>query len=441
MYANMRSFVKYFTDLQWYIIYIISFAYGLNLLIAGPEFGSDTYGYLRMEIFRPIGYPLFLNLMEIFGEYQAISIIFLQIVFNLIIGVYFLKNINTIFSYGLFGNMSVFAMFLFTLHYYAEPSVILTEAIAFPLFLLVSINLIRSVIYHSNKYLYRACLFSFVLILVREQFLIIFPILIFLYIYNNIFIYRYKISIKNILFFITLVIIIPVFASVINKTYHLVNHNTFSTPHNNVSIFPTLAYSSNLNDSLLIDNSEIRKSFVDIYKLLDSQGLTMDYFYENIYYELPPNERRRRVLIYHYHDNFENIQKVVRNYYGQGEKTNLKHLKMESDINIMTSHLLKEHYPSFIYLNLSDIFVYAFDSKRSHLGLFILIFLTSFLALVARNKFGIVAFTFLSLHILNLLASSISIKIIPRYTYYTNFILSVLLLIVLINYMYQRNFD
>ena len=416
--------------IEWTIIWASFIVFGAYSFLHGPQFGDDSYGYLRMDLYRPIGYPLILFFLEVFGNYHQFAVIIFQIAINIGAGAFFLKKIKKIFGLDFFSNLIVLVILLFTIVSYSKPNVLLTEAVTFPLFLIVAIYIVESIISHNNRYLYKAIILSTLIFLIREQFLILYPIIGLLYLYNLLYWNKNKFSLRVLATFIAANILLLIAASTLNKTYHYLLHDTFSNPHSNVSIFPTLAYSSDLSDSELFNDPEIQDSFRDIYQLIDEKGYTMKYFYENIYNKLPPEERQRRLLIQHYHENFENIQNTVRNYYGQDDKSipgrNERHLKMESAVDIMTGELIKSHFSTFMYLNLADIFVYAFNAEKGYLGIFFLICMICLYGLLKGHQYGTILFFFLALHITNLLASSLSIKIIPRYTFYTIFMISVI---------------
>lgn len=426
----------------WILTWLLLGSTSIYIFSQGPTFGGDSYGYLRMDLIRPIGYPLFLYLMRIFGDYQEVAVMIFQILLNIGAAAYFLKRINSLFKLAPLYNLLLLPLLLYTIIYFARPDALLSEAITFPLFLIVSIYVIESILTLNTRPLYKAVLLNTLIFLIREQFLFLFPLIGLLYIYIQFFYQSHQERFKKSAIFIGTIALCLIGASTLNKTYHYVVHDTFSNPHMNVSFFPTAIYAADLNDSDMFDDPEIRSAYREIYQSIDASGLTMNHFQKNIFNETSPSERRRSDLIQHYHESFEGIQNIVRDYYGTDDRPlaeiNQNVLEMDDEIKTMTTELIKSHLGMFLYLNISDILVYAFNNDRGYAILFFLLTLISFWGLVKRNQYGIILFFFMIGHVLNLLASSLSIKIIPRYTFYMTFMISIVLMISLIKFFLER---
>src|SRR6056297_626566 len=93
--------------IEWTIIWASFIVFGAYSFLHGPQFGDDSYGYLRMDLYRPIGYPLILFFLEVFGNYHHFAVIIFQIAINIAAGAFFLKKIKKIFSLDFFSNLIV----------------------------------------------------------------------------------------------------------------------------------------------------------------------------------------------------------------------------------------------------------------------------------------------------------------------------------------------
>ncbi len=428
----------------WIITWLLLGITAIYIFLQGPALGGDSYGYLRMDLIRPVGYPFFLYLMSIFGDYQQVVVMIFQVLLNIGVAAYFLKKINSLFKLSPLFNLFLLPLLLYTIVYFSQPHALLSEAITFPLFLIVSTYLIESILTRDTSYLYKAIFLNTLIFLIREQFLFLYPLIGLLFIYIQFLFCHQKNreNLKKSALFIATIVLCLIGASTLNKTYHYIVHDTFSNPHMNVSFFPTAIYVADIDDSDLFEDPDIRNAYLEIYQTIEEYGLTMNRFHQNIYTEINPAERRKSDLIQHYHQSFEGIQNLVRDYYGTDDRPpseiNQNVLKMDTEIKTMTKELIKSHPWMFLYINLSDILVYGFDNNRGYLMLFFLITLISFWGLIKRNQYGTILFFFLSGHLLNLLASSLSIKIIPRYTFYMTFMISTLLMIILIRFLLEK---
>lgn len=426
----------------WIVTWLLFVFTSIYIFSLGPTLGGDSYGYLRMDSLRPLGYPLFLYIFRIFGDYQLLAVMIVQILLNIAAVFFFLEKIKKLFNLQLIHTLFLLPFFLFGLVFYSRPDAILTEAVSFPLFLIISVYVIEGILNKKLRSLYTAILLNTVLYVVREQFIFMFPLIAFISFYvillNG---YDNQQIIKKTSMVVAAILLCLVSASLLNKTYHYIYHGTFSNPHMNVSFFPTAIYISSPEDVQLFEDPAVKQSYLKIYELIEQEGLTMNHFYQHLYPEISPENRRRSDLIDHYHEHFETIQNITRAYYIEEGALHSEQVQniiaRDQQIKTMTIELIKNKPWMFLYINLSDILVYGFNNNRAYILLFILLTLISLWSMLKKNQYGTILFFFLSGHALNLFASSLSIKIIPRYTFYLTFMISTILVIILIKFLHD----
>lgn len=430
--------------ITWIIITAALLAASIVIILKGPVLGSDSYSYLDMEVSRPPGYPLFLYLMRMFGEHYLMITVIVQTLFNAAVFIIFFQYIRKRFNipvlYMLF--LLPLAVYYFIAH--VEPQKILTESVAFPLFLLLSICFIEGLIKKNLHSFIIVLVVNTVLVLIRGQFLYVYPLVILAGIY--VFIRNKKyIQTKYITVFSLAVILSFASYALINRVYHYILHDTFTDTQTNMSFIRNAMYISGQDDYTLFENELLQNIHRDLYDSLYSAGFNKDGFDDKVNPIINREERRRSDLIEHYHENLINIAHVlrsdiIREKFPEVEETEFA-VTQDKILRKLSFTLIPENFSLYLYLIASEIIYFGFNASRVYLLMFILLFAISTFGLIKENIYGEITFFFLIAYLSNLLLMALSNRVLGRYSIYIQFVILSLLLVFFLKIMLTEKPD
>jgi len=162
--------------LAWLSIIITLGVIGIYLILQGPYIHVDTPSYKQMDPRRSAGYPLFLHFFRIFGDGYLYIVITVQVLLSISAVVAFLLFIGRLFQLHPFSFLFVLPIIVYAALNNPFPREIMTEALAFPIFLFVVIFFFKGILNSSYQNMSIAMLLSILLVLVRSQFLYFFPV-------------------------------------------------------------------------------------------------------------------------------------------------------------------------------------------------------------------------------------------------------------------------
>lgn len=421
---------KTFPELnQEKLIYLLIFLGSLIFVLnKGAIYLPDSDGYLQMSLFRSCGYPVFIAFHKyIFGENFISVLIFTQFIFTFLASLFFTKSIQKIFNLNKWLAIILFIALLSPVFIRIKVSnLLLSEAIAYPLYLFILGNVFLGIIYKQNKKFYLAFILTFILILVRGQFLFLIPVLVIAVIltYNRFF------NTKFILLLLS-IIIIPFLAVFTDIAFHKLKHNqAVKTPWTGIQIVTIPFFVSDKDDYLLFENKEQQNYFKFIYNKLEQKKLLQKqipeyidkiaFFSDN--YCLICNSTINDDGVLFFDKNLSNDQKIILND------------KMTSS---MTIALIKNNLAKCVIIY-KDNFIKGFG-EISNLLLFLILLPLSFFSLLKKDgiisKF-IMLCCFLSIG--NIAIIAIAEKTIERYTFYNNWIVIAIILILFQNYLKNK---
>jgi hypothetical protein len=269
------GFFEFVCLLSYLIICIV-------LIIYGIHYSPGSYSYVNALIIRSPVYPLFIDFFQlIFKSNFEFPLFVIQLSLGLYGIFYFVKTIYLIFPIK---RWTLFVLSLIIVTPYLFPSKIgnniLSEGLAYPLFLFFISNLFRGFFFESRNKLYVSAVILFLLVLTREQFLFVLPLSILLLIYlafkNN--------SIKRYLFLLVIYFSIPVLCSITDKVYHKICFGYYvSTPWTGIHLAALPFFVSDKDDYKIFKNKEEQDYFKTIYYELTYSGLTLnEYIKTNI---------------------------------------------------------------------------------------------------------------------------------------------------------------
>lgn len=256
--------------LTWWQAGILILMIFIPLYTVGPEIWPDTGGYLHFALYRPPVYPVFLWLFRGFAEQQLVVAMWTQaslFCLTVLYVSYWLRDRlefpAILIFFLLFSMIALFDRFLVLNN-------ILSDLIAFSLFLLTFTVLVDCFKKFDIKKIVLLSILSNLLILTREQFYYFYPLLMVL-----IFWYAWKKeSIKNIVLSLTVVVFSIIVAICVNRAYHhFVNHSGSSIVPG-VAILEQALYLSDYTDHTDFSDIVQKNYFIKTIHLLEDQHLT-----------------------------------------------------------------------------------------------------------------------------------------------------------------------
>jgi len=432
-----------YLNIEVFIYFTVLLLLSVLMIIDGPIIYGDSGGYLNMSSQRPAGYPLFLYLFSIFGKYQLYAVVIIQCLINITaitVFIHYICRLVNVPKYGSLFILPVVSYMYFVETYLYETSsfffqtAILTEALSIPIYLIVSIFFIKSVLQKKYRYVIIGMAVNSILILIRGQFLFMYPVAFLLIAY----IYFYKRDAVLLLKISATIIVIFFSHQLVSKTYNYVLFGEFTSSLRADLAFVTNAlYVSEPTDIELFDDSEEKELFYLIFTASYDKNL-LKKSYQDSLSNVPDSLRRGGITrqINHYSNSFNEIlhrtvNPILTDYYIQYEGIELQK-KVNEKVGILASTLTKENWGEVIKNNTLDILVSGFHNFL-HLIIFITLFFLAFVGLYKKNKFGEIILLFMVIHILNLILVSIGGRVIPRYyESYSGFVLFVIIAAIII---------
>jgi hypothetical protein len=234
------------------------------------------------------GYCTFLKIVtSIFGDYFELPLVIIQyaiIVFGVHFFVITLKNIFNLNPLGFFIIQLICLAPCVYVHNLG--SAILSEALTYPIFLVIFAFTLKLFIENNLKYLYKISTLLFLLILIRGQFLALIPVF---FLIVGYIIFKTKSFNKN-FYFLIILFALPILTSLSEKVYNKIVFGYFvNNAMNYVHLISSPFYISSESDINLFKNEDERAYFKLIHNSLKKAELTRnqnldvdDYmFYQN----------------------------------------------------------------------------------------------------------------------------------------------------------------
>jgi|GEM_PF-6639818 len=258
------------------LIDIVGIASGLLfflfILSKGYQIFPDSGSYISNSIQRTPLYPLLLDIFQyVFGESRYLHIVpIFQALFGLA-SCFFLANIlEKKFKIGSGVKWVIFLILLYPQLKFAYS--ILTESVAYSLFLLVISFWTKHIFEKKDRDIYLTILFMFLCILTRPQLYFVLPVL-FLYLV-------FSVRLKKGLVIIG-VFIAGIFVSdALQKTYNYIYHGRYVlSQFGGFSFLPLQLYLSCPEDINLFSNQKEREFFKKVYSAMDEGKMLHKYNY------------------------------------------------------------------------------------------------------------------------------------------------------------------
>ena len=218
----INMFSKITKDKGIFFVFLLAIVFLLN---NDPIFSPDTGSYENNSILRIGMYPLIITFFKfLFKENVFKYLAIFQTLFSLG-AIYFLTNfLRTFFNLNFYLHVALVGIFLFPLATHVSAFNIISESIAYPLFLLASLSFFKVLAYKDTKNTILFVTFLFLLCFTRQQF-VFFYVVAFIYaIYMMIFEKNVKISSK--VFLASALSLCSFFIA--EKSYHKIYHGHFA---------------------------------------------------------------------------------------------------------------------------------------------------------------------------------------------------------------------
>jgi O-antigen ligase len=390
----------------------------------------DSPGYLDADIIRSPGYPLFLNLIQfLFGNFFETALIVIQLSIGLAAIYYFVDTIRKHFSFH------IILVVLFTIAllfpYYINGRIannVLSEALAYALYLVVLARFIHFLVDQNRKTLLYTLPWLFFLILVRSQFLYLIPLAILMIIWICVkqrAWKKYRIS-------LVLYLLLPFLVSLADKTYHKLQHDHFvSTPWTGIHVAAPGFYIANAEDATIFEEAKEQEIFNNIHTKLTAQSLTAA-----SPIDLEKSSPASRFIL-----NYTTIanKTIFKTTYASLDTTFTRSeriIQTDAITKKMAPPLAMHNFSSWLKLYYKNV-VFGFGSIEYFL-LHLFILLIAFVTMLKKNTIvSTVLFVITAAALLNVLTISIGIHAVFRYTFYNDWVVF-LVVFLLVNEWWKK---
>ena len=418
--------VKY--DLFSILFIVITLCFVLK---TGAIYSPDSPGYLNMDIYRSSGYPLFIAFHKLFfGSFFIFFLLLSQFVLN-IYGVFFItKNISNCLNLSKWN--SNFLLILLSIPFFYEIKVInniLSEALAYPLFLLIAGNIFNFITFKNFKNIYFSILLLVILIQVRGQFLFVVPVLILAILIsktNNNYTKKHWIV-------IAVAVSIPFISISTDTVFHKIAHNkAITTPWTGIQISALPFFVSKPKDYLTLKSKLQQDYFKFLYSNLEKKKVLSSQV---------PEYPLSKIDFY-----YANYVEIANNIIGNSGEDFFKNKYAPDDLVVandkmaasITLSLIKNNFIDWSKLYFQNIAKGIGSAKYLILNLLLLLF--SMLKILKDNDL-IAKFIFIGtlLIIGNITLVALAEPTTSRYCFYTNWILISIVMVLFQKTFYKKN--
>jgi len=414
-------------NLPWASLALFSCVFLANLL-TGPVLSPDSSSYIAMSAIRSPLYPLFLQAHffffgPVFGLENFYPILVSQTLLTLF-AVYFIsKTLEEIF------HVSKRALFLLHLIFLVSsiPFVcgystqfLMSEALAYPLFLITVACILKGVFSKNTNALLHSFFYALLLILTRSQFIFLYVVLAIVLLYIGVFQRKsFRMGVLTVGF------LSSIFAhTFLEKSYHYFTHGQFEQiPFIGIQMIVQPIFLSTQSDESKLSTPQERAIFNTTQEEMKAQGLTLEQMKKNSFpHDLPD--------AVHFMAAYNPIcHGIISPAVGQhGVKDAFE---ADTILKKMSMSLIKANPLGYLKLYGQNIF---YSTIRIYSFLFILgvfSFLCFFMHTQYRDKLSFFGLLVMITTLGNLTLIAFFEPLLVRYTFYTDFLLAALFIIVI----------
>jgi hypothetical protein len=413
---------------RWFyrVLFAIFLVVSIMVLMRPLMYSPDSPGYLDMHIIRSAGYPLFLWLIKmVSGDYFELVCKFIQLLIGLIAIRFFVLTIYKNSSLKPLWSLLLTLVLLIPYVYNENiANQVLSEAIAYPLYLVVTAFFIKSWLLKDKQLLLKATPFLFILLLTRSQFMYFIPLGLFIFWQLG----RKTDGFKSKLGIFILLVVLPLLSSLTDRLYHQVANGHFvATPWTAPHFFSMAVVVSDAEDVALFATEKEKAYFSGVFNDLAAKGLQKHHLLAETGMNLADT----------YRENYSEIlvrtvvQKGVLHLKNvAGDLTPEDHILIENTSRSMVLPLVLDNFGSWFKLYVSN-FMAGFGSAKYGL-LYLLIFGLALIQLRRSTRTELVLIAFSSfLAIANVALVALGPHTIKRLLFYNDWVLFLIVFLLL----------
>lgn len=402
-------------------IFCVLFIY---FVLQQPLYSPDTYSYLRADISRFPGYVLFLRgLQFIFkGSFDVVAV-GCQLIFGFLAISVIFKKCSEIFDLNPWPRILLLGLLILPYFYPLSIANNLTsEGISYPLYLLLMAYAFDFIFRDEKKKILHIAIVFLALALTRGQFIIVTPIIAFVFALKL----KRQVFTKINIGLIAVLLLLPVLSGVLDSSYRKIVHGYFiKTPYSYVNAITLPLFVSQASDVALMPSEDTKNIFEMSYARIDS----LDLLSANI-------DANYKVKYKRFHDYFpkicnQNIHDQGRAYYYAKDPTpHMNSILTEAACKTMFPILLKANFSEWIAIYYTSI-VHGFKSVFVLFFIITLAFISLWKAIKKVGlKNGFILFGSL-LILSNAMIVAVASHSIVRYLFY-NYFIGLLIIVILL---------
>lgn len=379
---------------------------------------SDSQSYINKELIRSPLYPLLIQSLSFFNSSYNLLVIF-QLAFGFFSCFSMVKTLQKYFSFG-------GATFLFLLLIHLSPyffyygNHVLSEGLAYPLFLWSALFLIKSLYTRQAKYVLFFIVSLTLLVLTRKQY-------VFLYVVGFVvityFLWQKLINYKKMLILITVLGFSFLSTNLLEKMYHKHYNDKFITvPFLGIQLVVMPMYLSSKEDVALFTDPIEANIFRDAIEMVDKEKYGASSLWK-------PEEHPE---YHHYYMNYNNVcWKAISSSLAKNCKP-FDWVSIDVTLTKMSFILIKQHWKRYVSLYLRSI-IHGLGGY--YLFSFILFgfLLSAYCHHQNKDKLSLIVFMSILITYGNYFLVALVEPAMTRYTFSTNILLISILSIVLLH--------
>jgi len=385
---------------------------------------DDSYGYINNSIYRTPLYPLFIDIFEKYTGAGYLKYVCIgQIALGFFSALILCHTLIKIFG---FSNWAFHAIYIAALLPFLGPgsiaNAIMSECLAYSMFLIAASYLIKSVYEPAVANFFLLAVFSALAALTRPQFIFMYALLVFFII----FIFLNIRDAKKTAYFVFILVLAVAGANFFQRAYNYHFHGQFSgIPFTGIqAITPAIYLTDSSEISLFTDTKEI-EFLASVYEKTDREKLSVGY-------NNPPNfiEYATHYSVCYNEIAWRTVHGIYRDKYcKKTEMTPEEMVEFNSFTSSLAARILKDRYKQFARLFTANIL----KGIGGYFYLALLLFVLGY-SLLAFNSYGsklagAVFFATLC-NFLNYFLIALVEPVMLRYSFYTD----VLQLVVLMSF-------
>ncbi len=259
-----------------FILLLLTLKLFAAILNEGPMIANDTLSYVNCSAFRPFFYPLVLKLNALInGDNNYSNLVLFQNFLGFAAAEFTARKFMHFFDLNRIQKWALFIVLLapYYISFHNVGNLILTEAIAYPLFLMAIYFLFEGIINKKTRSLIYFTLLLSLLIFVRRQFLFLYPVYSLLLLY----LFRYERRCFRVGLLVVIFILCGIATNLVERTWQYTHNGHFTTiPFTGLQIVVAPLYVSKDSDSMYFKDDLQKSIFLKVRDVMHQQKLCLD---------------------------------------------------------------------------------------------------------------------------------------------------------------------